>query len=143
MGDVIHRTTLEFRPSVNMTDFPEPTWKWHPDMTGVDGVPHKYWKAPADWGVANAGPVEMTAGEKTTKDADLQSEADDDQMTEIREYVYALKRRTRIEIQKNNQAVNDILAHLRDPGGTPIPDDINVLTATQFNTRIRTQLEGL
>lgn len=69
MADVIHRTTLEFNPSANSPDFPEPTWKWRPDMTAVSGVPRKHWKAPADWDAVGAGPVEMTAGEKATADA--------------------------------------------------------------------------
>lgn len=67
MSNVIHRTTLEFRPSVNEPDFPEPTWKWNPNMTAVVGVPFKYWKAPADW-TGNVGPVEMTASEKAVVD---------------------------------------------------------------------------
>ena len=69
MADVIHRTTLEFRPSVNTPDFPEPTWKRRPVMTGVAGVPRKYWKAPPDWDAVDAGPVEMTQGEKDVVDA--------------------------------------------------------------------------
>ena len=71
MANVIHRTTLEFRRSANEPDFPEPTWKWNPDMAGVAGVPEKYWKAPADWDAGGAGPVEMTAPEKAAVDAVL------------------------------------------------------------------------
>lgn len=68
MANVIHRTTLEFRPSVNEPDFPEPTWKWNPEMSGVAGVPSHYWKAPADWNAAGAGPVEMSQAEKDAVD---------------------------------------------------------------------------
>ena len=67
MASAIHRTTLEYRESVNTPEFPEPTWKHNPDMSGVAGVPHQYWKVPGDWNVT-AGPVEMTAGEKTAVD---------------------------------------------------------------------------
>lgn len=77
MADVIHRTTLEFRPSVNTPDFPEPTWKHNPSMAAVAGVPSRYWKAPANWDAVGAGPVEMSAGEKTTADATILSAARD------------------------------------------------------------------
>lgn len=69
--NVIHRTTLQFLTSVNEPDYPEPTWKWDPDMTAVVGVPTIYWKAPADWNLPGAGPVEMTQAEKDTVDANL------------------------------------------------------------------------
>jgi hypothetical protein len=68
MANVIHRTTLDFRISVNTPDFPEPTWKHNPDMSAVLSVPQRYWKAPPDWNVANAGPVEMTQAEKDAVD---------------------------------------------------------------------------
>lgn len=68
MSAVIHRTTLQYIPSVNEPDYPEPTWKWNPNMSAVIGVPQQYWKAPADW-TGDAGPLEMTAGEKTAADA--------------------------------------------------------------------------
>jgi hypothetical protein len=68
MADVIHRTTLEFRRSVNEPNFPEPAWKWNPDMSAVTGVDRRYWKAPPSWdGVA--GPLEMTQPEKDAVDA--------------------------------------------------------------------------
>lgn len=69
MSNVIHRTTLEFYPSVNEPDYPEPTWKWNPDMTAVAGVPGYYWKAPADWNAVGAGPVVMSQAEKDAVDA--------------------------------------------------------------------------
>lgn len=69
MANVIHRTMLQFIPSVNTPDFPEPTWKHSPDMSAVASVPQKYWKAPVDWDAVGAGPVEMSAGEKTAADA--------------------------------------------------------------------------
>jgi hypothetical protein len=69
MADVIHRTTLEFLRSRNEPEYPEPVWKHNPDMTAVAGVPPKYWKAPADWAPAGAGPVEMTQPEKDAVDA--------------------------------------------------------------------------
>lgn len=67
MSNVIHRTTLQFVGSANEPDYPEPTWKWNPNMTGVVGVPAYYWKAPADWS-GDVGPVEMTAPEKAAVD---------------------------------------------------------------------------
>jgi len=75
MANVIHRTTLQFVPSVNTPDYPEPTWKHNPVMTAVAAVPQKYWKAPADWNAVGAGPVEMTTGEKATVDAAIAAAA--------------------------------------------------------------------
>lgn len=69
MAAVIHRTTLEYRPSANEPDYPEPTWKWRPDMTAVAGVDPRYWKAPADWDAPGAGPLAMDQAERDAKDA--------------------------------------------------------------------------
>ena len=69
MANAIHRTTLEYRASINTPDFPEPTWKHGPDMSAVAGVAFHYWKSPPDWNAPNAGPMEMTAGEKAAVDA--------------------------------------------------------------------------
>lgn len=68
MAAVIHRTTLQYIPSANEPDHPEPTWKWSPNMAAVAGIPFRYWKAPADWSAAGAGPVEMTQAEKDAVD---------------------------------------------------------------------------
>ena len=65
MANVIHRTTLQYFPSVNEPDYPEPTYKWSPDMSQVQGVPVQYWK----WDAGTERPVEMTAGEKADVDA--------------------------------------------------------------------------
>lgn len=65
MANVIHRTTLRFMPSVNEPDYPEPAYKWNPDMSQVAAVPPKYWK----WDAVGERPVEMTAPEKATVDA--------------------------------------------------------------------------
>lgn len=77
MANVIHRTTLEFLRSVNDPNFPEPVWKHNPNMSAVEGVPQIYWKAPADWDAAGAGPVEMTTPEKAGVDAAILAAARD------------------------------------------------------------------
>ena len=66
--NVIHRKTLEFKPSVNTPDYPEPEWKHDPNMKAVAGVDSRYWKAPADWDASDAGPVVMTRDEKASAD---------------------------------------------------------------------------
>lgn len=68
MGDVINRTTLEFRRSVNNPDYPESEWLHNPNMSAVAGVSRQYWKAPADW-ETTLGPLEMTQSEKDAVDA--------------------------------------------------------------------------
>lgn len=69
MANVIHRTTLAYRSSVNEPDFPESIWKWNPDMAAVSGTAPKYWKAPADWNAVGAGPVVMSQAERDAVDA--------------------------------------------------------------------------
>lgn len=63
--NVIHRTTLRYLASVNTPDYPEPTWKWSPDMSAVAGVSPIYWK----WDAVAERPVPMTQGERDVVDA--------------------------------------------------------------------------
>jgi hypothetical protein len=62
MADVIHKTTLEYRRSVNTPDFPEEFWVHSPDMSAVVSVPSRYWK------LSGSAVVEMTTGEKVAVD---------------------------------------------------------------------------
>ncbi len=91
MADVIHRTTLEFRRSVNEPDFPEPTWKHSPDMSAVAGIAPQYWKAPPDWDAANAGPLEMSQAEKDVVDAAALNASRDSTAAELDELEGALR----------------------------------------------------
>lgn len=43
MASVLHRTTKEFRGSVNTPDFDAGTWIINPDLSAVTGQPNKYW----------------------------------------------------------------------------------------------------
>lgn len=63
MADVIHRTTLEQRFSIHTPDYDPGTWIINPDLSGVSGVPKKYWKIDGD------NVVEMTQPEKDAVDA--------------------------------------------------------------------------
>jgi hypothetical protein len=65
MAAVIHRTTLQYLSSVNTPDYPEPTWKWNPDMSHVASVAFKYWK----WDALAECPIPMTAGEQAAVDS--------------------------------------------------------------------------
>lgn len=62
MADVINRTTLVYLTSVNEPSYPEPTWKWNPDMAQVVGVEQRFWK----WDAPTERPIPMTAGEQAT-----------------------------------------------------------------------------
>lgn len=48
MANVLHRTTLEYKTSVNTPNFPVETWIINPDLTSVSGIPNKYWKISGD-----------------------------------------------------------------------------------------------
>lgn len=63
MADVLNRTTLEFRRSVNTPDFPVESWVIDPDISPVVGVASKHWKLTGDM------VSEMTQGEKDAVDA--------------------------------------------------------------------------
>ena len=65
MANVLHRTTFEYKLSVNTPDFPIGTWVINPDLSPVSGVPKKYWKLTGD--ILS----EMSAGEKSVVDDDL------------------------------------------------------------------------
>lgn len=63
MANVLNRSTLEYRQSVNTPDYTDPPWLFNPDMSPVAGVPHKYWKLTGDT------LSEMSSGEKAAVDA--------------------------------------------------------------------------
>ena len=63
MADVVHRTTLEYLRSVNTPEYPVIDWIINPNLSALAAVPQRYWKVSGDL------VVEMTAGEKTAKDA--------------------------------------------------------------------------
>ena len=48
MANVVHRTTKEFRRSVNTLDFDVGTWIINPDLSTLVGVPSKYWEISGD-----------------------------------------------------------------------------------------------
>ena len=48
MANVLHRTTNEYRTSVNTPDFPTAQWIVNPDLSTVIGLPPKYWKIIGD-----------------------------------------------------------------------------------------------
>lgn len=63
MSNVLNRTTLQYLQSVNTPDYPIGDWVINPDLSGVVGVPQKYWKLTGD--VVS----EMTQPEKDAVDA--------------------------------------------------------------------------
>ena len=63
MARAIHRTTYEYRKSINTPEFSTSDWLINPDLSGVDGVPQKYWKVVGDT------VVEMDQAEKDAVDA--------------------------------------------------------------------------
>lgn len=48
MADVLHRTTKEYRTSVNTPDFPAVDWIHNPDLSAVTGFAPKYWEISGD-----------------------------------------------------------------------------------------------
>ena len=107
--------------------------------------------------------VEMDQAEKDVVDQGRLDAYDDEQMTIRRERVSAISATTREHLNKlgtgrgaqaGNQGIdaafekiNETLAHLRDPGGTPIPSNIpagkfiGTLEAADWNADIRANME--
>lgn len=71
MANVLNRTTKQYKRSVNTPDYPTADWIINPDMSGVDGVPKKYWKISGDT------VSEMDTSEKATADDDLRTIRDE------------------------------------------------------------------
>ncbi|GAI73648.1 unnamed protein product [marine sediment metagenome] len=82
MSDVLHRTTKEQRFSVNTPDYSVVDWIINPDLSGVTGVPKKYWLITGDvvseMNQAQKDVVDgvLLPGQKTTKKASLRTEGD-------------------------------------------------------------------
>ncbi len=82
MADVLNRTTKEQRFSVHTPDYSVVDWIINPDLSGVIGVPVKYWKIDGDV-VSEMNQSEKDAvdsallpGIKTAKKASLRTEGD-------------------------------------------------------------------
>ena len=64
MAHVVHRTTVEYRTSVNTPDFDPQDWIINPDLSALLGiVPRVYWKVSGD------SVLEMSQAEKDARDA--------------------------------------------------------------------------
>lgn len=64
MANVINKTTLEIKNSVNTPDYNNDEWIINPNLDLVNGIPNKYWK------IENDQVVEMTQQEKDNLDSD-------------------------------------------------------------------------
>ena len=82
MADVLHRTTKEQRFSVHTPDYPVVDWVINPDLSGVIGIPVKYWKitgdvvSEMDQSEKDAVDAVLLPGQKTTKKDSLRVEGD-------------------------------------------------------------------
>lgn len=65
MANVLNRTTKQYITSANTPDYPTADWIINPDLSGVSGVPSKYWKITGDV------VTEMNQTEKDAVDAAL------------------------------------------------------------------------
>lgn len=66
MANVLNRITGEYLKSVNTPDYSTTDWIINPDLSGVSGVPVRYWK------IAEDAVSEMTELEKHVVDAELE-----------------------------------------------------------------------
>lgn len=63
MADAVNRTTKVYVQSINTPDYPIGEWIINPDLSGVVGVPNRYWVITGDV------ITEMSQGEKDALDA--------------------------------------------------------------------------
>lgn len=68
MANVLNKTTLEYKESVNTPDFPKEDYLHDPDPNVIKNVPERYWK------VSGESLKEMSPDEKAAKDAQTLSE---------------------------------------------------------------------
>lgn len=146
MANVIHRTTLEFRPSANEAFHLEPEWKHSPDMSQVVGVEPRFWK----WDAVNERPIPMTAPEQATATATALSAARDAaaaRLTQTEDVMRAFMLLVLDELNDHSAKVNAILdaidaavslAGLKTAIAA-IPD-LPVRTEQQLRTAIRNNL---
>ena len=69
MANVLNKSTLELRSSVNTPDYPESDWLINPDLSAVAGLDPRYWK------IAKNAVAAMTAGERQAVDDALAADA--------------------------------------------------------------------
>ena len=121
MASFIHRVAPH---AIKMFEWPEPVGDWKKTSASecqeASRIPQQYRKMVADFVVS------MDAGEIAAVDAAAQTAADDAMMNEVRDYVYALKKQVRREL--NTIRSNAGMANL---------------TPAAFNSGIRDRLEEL
>ncbi len=118
MATVFNRTTSQLIRSVNTPDYNSAYWIINPDLTLVENVPQKYWKAAGD------AVVEMTAQEKASVDAALLT-----------------ARRDQIESKTTDEAFKAVLAALVKVVNLRLPVG-NKITASELRTAIRAEIEA-
>lgn len=144
--NVIHRTTLQFIPSANEPDYPEPTWKWDPDMSAVAGVNQRYWK----WDAVAERPVPMTQAERDAVDLarlTTQRDAAVSQLAQAENVMRALMLMVLDELNAHAAKVNAIMTAV-DGAGTyaamrtaiGLIADLPTRTEMQLRTAIRNKL---
>jgi hypothetical protein len=148
MADVIHRTTLEYRLSVNEPDFPEPEWKWNPDMTQVAGVPPRYWK----WDTPTERPVEQDAAEKAATDAAIAQAVEDGQMEplDMKDLWQAFALTVMDELNRHAATINAILDAIDNANNlstlksaVAAISDEPIRTGAQLKGAVRTRYQGI
>jgi hypothetical protein len=118
MATVFNRSTAELIRSVNTPDYPSTYWIINPDLTLVENVPQKYWKAAGD------AVVEMSAQEKAAVDA-----------------ASLAVRRDQIEAKTTDEAFKAVLAALIKVINIRLPVG-NKITATELRAAIRAEIEA-
>ena len=105
MADVINVSDLRYLRSVNTPNYPEPTWKHHPDMTAVAGVAQRYWI----WDAVAERPIEMNQAAKDVVDADiLTSELDGEatKVDDIKDIIRALSQLLVVEFNTHKEILD-------------------------------------
>lgn len=96
MADVLQRTTKEQRFSVHTPDYDPAIWIINPDLSGVTGVPKKYWKIDGDTvsemnqSEKDAVDAALLPGIKTTRKSYLRTTADN--LVESQGYTEGIQR---------------------------------------------------
>jgi len=134
--DVVHRTTKEYRRSVNDPDFPTGTWIHSPDLSAVNGFDSKYWTITGD--VVSL----MSQGERDAVDAaELTSRGDTiAALIEVAQsYEKAFAEILLDEFNGHATKINAILTAI-DNGATLANVKTNIAAITDYPSRSLAQL---
>jgi hypothetical protein len=137
VANVLNRTTKQFIPSANTTEYPVEFWIIEPNMTAVVGQPSKYWIISGD--VVSL----MNQAQRDAVDAAELSAARDEtalRVDQVEDIIRALSLTLLDELNMHTGRTNAILTAI-DNGGTLAQVKTGIAAIVDLPTRTIAQLK--